>query len=256
MKKFVFLLILTAPAILFAQENYEIQVYASPTMTKGGTIFELHSNFTFSGEKNIKDGVRPSYHALHETVEITHGVAENFEIGFYLFTNYTPGYGFRVIGTHIRPRITVPEKWNWPFGASLSAELGLQSKKYSADTKSLEIRPILDKQFKNLYLSFNPVFSIGLEGINTDHTPSFAPNMKASYTIKKTAIGIEYYGDIGQLDQSLALKEQAHAFFLTADIFTGPKWEINFGPGLGLTPSTDRFVFKLLVGRRISGRKK
>jgi hypothetical protein len=30
----------------YAQENYEIQVYGAPTMTKGQTMFELHSNFT------------------------------------------------------------------------------------------------------------------------------------------------------------------------------------------------------------------
>ena len=61
-----FLLIIPIQSI--TQENYEIQVYASPTMTKGNTIFELHSNFTFAGEKNIIDGVRPSWHSLHETL--------------------------------------------------------------------------------------------------------------------------------------------------------------------------------------------
>ena len=82
-----------------SQDNYEIQVYAS---RRGQTIFELHSNFTFNGEKNTVDRVRGSFHALHETLEITHGITENFEIGFYLFTNYTNPYGYKVIGTHIR----------------------------------------------------------------------------------------------------------------------------------------------------------
>lgn len=103
----IFLLIVSS--LLSAQENYEIQVYASPTMTKGNTIFELHSNFTFSGEKNTVDKVIPSNHSLHETVEITHGITANFEIGFYLFTNYTEPYGYKVIGSHIRPRISVPQ---------------------------------------------------------------------------------------------------------------------------------------------------
>ena len=71
-----------------AQADNEIQVYASPTIQQKWTIFELHSNFTFSGEKNLIAGVRPTYHSLHETVEITHGITENFELGFYLFTNF------------------------------------------------------------------------------------------------------------------------------------------------------------------------
>src|SRR5665647_2295199 len=91
-----------------AQDNYEIQVYGSPTQEKGTTMFELHSNFTFDGQKNIIDGVRPSNHALHETVEITHGVTDNFEIGFYFFTNYTSKYGYKyaVSYTHLRAHET------------------------------------------------------------------------------------------------------------------------------------------------------
>lgn len=54
-------------------------------------------------KKNIKDSVLLAYHALHEIVEITHGIIENFEIGFYLFTNYTGTNGFKVVGSHIRP---------------------------------------------------------------------------------------------------------------------------------------------------------
>src|SRR2546430_1658962 len=103
MKQLTVLILFLISLKIIAQENYEIQVYASPTMTKGMTIFELHSNYTFRGEKQIVNGVLPSWHSLHETIEITHGITENFELGFYLFTNYSPGYGFHVIGTHLRP---------------------------------------------------------------------------------------------------------------------------------------------------------
>ena len=252
MKRILFVLLSFVSTGICAQENYEIQVYASPTMTKGSTIFELHSNFTFNGEKQIIDGVRPDFHSLHETIEITHGLSENFEIGVYLFMNYTNTYGYRIIGTHIRPRISVPEKWKWPVGVSLSAELGIQAKEYSADTKSLEIRPVIDKQFKNFYLSFNPVLGIGFKGVSNDHTPSFEPNIKLSYTFNKVALGLEYYGNMGQLNQIPEISQQSHALFLVADLYVDPKWEINIGPGWGLTKATDGFVFKILAGRRIN----
>src|SRR5690349_3623135 len=119
---------LISSQVLFAQDNYEIQVYGSQTQPKNSTIFELHSNYTFDGEKEIVKGVRPSYHALHETIEITHGISENFELGFYLFMNYLPHYGYKIVGTHLRPRVMVPSKWNWPVGVSLSTEIGYQSK--------------------------------------------------------------------------------------------------------------------------------
>src|SRR5258708_6376983 len=56
-----------------AQDNYEIQVYGSETVPAGRTMVELHSNYTISGERDIVNGVFPSEHALHETLEITHG---------------------------------------------------------------------------------------------------------------------------------------------------------------------------------------
>ena len=255
MRALATLLLLSLFLSASSQDNYEIQVYASPTMDKGSTIFELHSNFTFNGEKNIVEGVRPSSHSLHETLEITHGVTKNFEIGFYLFTNYTGSYGYKVIGTHIRPRITVPEKWKWPVGVSLSTEFGYQRKEYSSDTWSVEIRPIIDKQFKNFYIAFNPTFGIGLKGVSTDHTPGFQPNIKTSWTFHKVALGLEYYGDMGQLNQVPALSQQSHALFIVADLYVDPKWEVNLGPGFGLTKATDGFVFKVLVGRRISWRR-
>ncbi|MEO7768861.1 MAG: hypothetical protein ABIS01_15635 [Ferruginibacter sp.] len=253
-KCFITSILLLLFAAAFAQDNYEIQVYASPTQKKGSTIFELHSNFTFGGEKNIVDGVRPTYHALHETVEITHGVGENFELGFYLFTNYTSPYGYRVVGTHIRPRVRVPEKWKFPVGLSLSTEFGFQSRQYATDTWSIEIRPIIDKQFKNLYVAFNPTFGIGIKGSN-DHTPSFEPNIKTSYSFNKVALGVEYYGSLGQINKIPSISGQSHALFAVADLTIDPRWEINFGPGWGLTKPTDAFVFKLLVGRRVTWKK-
>jgi hypothetical protein len=36
-------------------------------------MVELHSNFAIDGSKTIVDGVYPTNHAEHETVEITHG---------------------------------------------------------------------------------------------------------------------------------------------------------------------------------------
>jgi hypothetical protein len=235
-----------------AQENYEIQVYSAPTMNKGMTMFELHSNYTVKGEQNSVKGVRPSYHAVHETLEITHGITDNFELGFYLFTNYTSPYGYKIIGTHLRPRVCAPAGWKLPVGLSLSAEIGFQSMNYSADTWSLELRPIIDKTMGKLYVALNPVLSFSLKGTDVQHTPSFIPNVKASFAASpKYSLGAEYYGDLGTLNHFEPGPQQSHALFAVADLYLDPKWEINFGPGWGLTAPTDAFVVKLIIGRRI-----
>src|ERR1700687_3765566 len=76
-----------------AQDNYEIQVYGSEATPKNVTMVEIHSNFTVDGQKQVINGVVPSNHAMHETLEITHGWTGWFETGFYVFTSIQNGVG-------------------------------------------------------------------------------------------------------------------------------------------------------------------
>ena len=147
------LLTLIAPVscgFLSAQGSYEIQVYGSDLVEPGATMFELHSNFTFEGSKQIIDGMYPTEHQLHETLEITHGFNDWFELGFYVFTSADTRVGWQWVGDHIRPRVAVPKSWKWPVGVSLSTEVGYQRAVYSPDTWTIEIRPIVDKTYGKL----------------------------------------------------------------------------------------------------------
>src|ERR1700675_1440564 len=117
---FLLLPLLLAAPLARAQDNYEIQVYGSDLVDPRHTMVELHSNFTIDGSKTIVDGVYPTNHAEHETVEITHGFNDWFECGFYIFTSITAGQSWQWVGDHIRPRVAVPKKWHWPVGVSLS----------------------------------------------------------------------------------------------------------------------------------------
>jgi hypothetical protein len=135
-----------------AQENYEIQVYGSPTMPRGITMFELHSNYTINGRRVLSgNGELPTYHALHETVEITHGFTDWSELGFYWFMSKPDGQGLQWVGTHLRPRFSIPESWGWPVGLSISQEIGYARARFSADTWTYELRPIIDKEFGRWY---------------------------------------------------------------------------------------------------------
>ena len=69
-------LLVITPA--WAQDNYEIQVYGSDLVAPQHTMVELHSNFTVEGSKTTVDGVLPTNHAEHETVEITQGFTDWF----------------------------------------------------------------------------------------------------------------------------------------------------------------------------------
>jgi len=234
-----------------AQDNYEIQVYSYETVAPGHTMVELHSNFTFSGSKTAQNGVSPTNHAFHETIEITHGFNDWFEVGFYMFTSVRNGEGWDWVGDHIRPRVRVPAKWRWPVGVSLSNEIGYQRRVFSEDTWPWELRPIVDKQLGRWYFSFNPTVDRALHGPNDSRGFEFSPNFKFSYDFtKKVSGGLEYYGALGPVTGFDPVSQQQHQIFPTVDLNVSPKWEINFGLGVGVTRSTDHLIGKLILGYR------
>ena len=235
-----------------AQENYEIQVYESKIVEQGFTMFELHSNFTINGFKDIRQGVLPTDKALHETIEITHGFNPWFEIGIYQFLSKNNGNAFDYVGNHIRPRFTVPEKYDLPIGLSLSMEMGYQRRRYSDDNWSLELRPIIDKTIGKITCSFNPVLESSLAGPIKLKDLIFAPNLKLSYKICKLFnTGIEYYNALGSVKQFDAFNHQPHQLVWAFDFYFSEVWEFNIGYVKGLTSSVEQDIIKCYVGRKI-----
>lgn len=238
-------------AALRAQGNYEVQVYGSELVGKGVTMVELHSNFTAKGVKNEIDGVLPTNHALHETLEVTHGFSDWFELGSYLFTSVQADGSWKFVGSHLRPRVSVPARYNLPVGLSLSMEFGYQRPNFSLDTWTWEIRPIVDKKLGKWYLAFNPTLDKSFRGPGSSAGVEFAPNCKFSYDVtRRVAAGLEYYGAYGPLSGFDPLRGQLHQFLPAVDVDLGENWEFNFGVGWGVTQATDRLLVKMILGYR------
>lgn len=62
--------------------------------------------------------------------------------------------------------------------------------------------------------------------------------------------GIEYYGGLGPIGNFLPSSQQQQLLFAVVDLNFDPKWEFNFGVGMGLTHDSDGVILKLILGRR------
>jgi hypothetical protein len=243
--------ILACARIAAAQGNYEIQVYGADTVAPRTLMTELHSNYTVDGQKYYVDGVIPTNHQEHETLELTEGLTNWSELGFYVFTSEQDGHGVQWVGDHIRPRVRAPDSWHLPVGLSLSTEIGYQRAVYSPDTWTWEIRPIIDKTMGRWYLAINPALERTLHGPDVNQGLGFSPGAKVSYDFTRVISGgFEYYADYGRLAAFDALHQQQQQIFIVTDLNTSPKWEINFGVGLGPTAATDHLIVKGIIGRR------
>ena len=245
-----------ASSNLHAQDNYEIQVYGSDTVAPKSLMVELHSNYTIDGFKPLPgspytdEGLFPTNHAEHETVELTQGVTSWSEVGFYIFTSASAETGWQWVGDHIRPRVRVPDSWHWPVGVSISNEVGYQRARFSPDSWTWELRPIIDKQIGRYYISFNPTFDKAIHGPDVQQGFVFSPNLKIGYDFtKKVQAGLEYYGETGPALNPDAIHDQQQQFFLASDLNVDPRWEINFGIGVNVTGGTDHLIVKGILGR-------
>ncbi len=234
-----------------AQDNYEIQVYGSELVAPGATMVELHSNYTTRSGVDLAPGQYSTRHAEHETLEITHGFNDFLEIGYYNFTTIQPGTGFDWVGTHVRPRVSVPARWHWPVGLSLSQEIGYQKKAYSPDTWTYEIRPIIDQQLGRFYWSINPSLEIALKGPDAGHRPEFSPNVQVGVDVShKVNLALEYYGSFGPLFDFEAFRNTEQELFPAINYNFGPDWEFNLATGIALTSHTDVVGLKMIIGHR------
>ena len=242
------------PSTAVAQQNYEIQVYPAETAEKGKTLFELHSNFTGAGQKLLVGSLLPTDHALHETLEITHGFSDIFELGFYVFTSASAGEGWQFVGSHLRPRIRAPASWKWPVGVSLSTEFGPTLRKYDESEFGVELRPIVDQTVGKLYWALNPTIGWSMKGPEAGkgiRGMSFEPNVKLGWQFsKQVQVGVEYYGTTGSLTRMAPSSEQRHMLYPSIDLFLDPEWEVNAGVGFLVSGSGDHNIVKVILGHR------
>lgn len=246
--KILQLLLITLPLLSFSQGDNEIQVYASPTIGAKQTIVELHNNYTFKDPEGLPNPKDAKW--FNTTLEVTHGIANTIEIGFYAFTTVAPDGSYQYLGNQIRPRVTAPEKWKLPVGISLSVEFGRYRDNMATPYYWVgEIRPIFDKSIGNIYISFNPNIDFDLSSPST--TWGFAPQGKIYYNIKdKAGLGIEYYTDLGNFDNLSPRNLQEHLLGPVFDLLAFPKWELQMGYFFGLTPNSNQSLIKVLLGRR------
>jgi hypothetical protein len=109
----------------------------------------------------------------------------------------------------------------------------------------MEIRPIIGVRNPTYEFIVNPIVDVGFGKYGqADFAPAarvarkFGPDLYA---------GFEYYADFGKFGDFKPLPEQLHTLFVVTDFKLGV-FDVDFGVGDGLTPASDRWVVKTIIG--------
>ena len=178
----------------------EIQVYDGEINKPGEFGLELHLNASPSGKSSQDfDRERVTDRGTRITPELSYGLTETLELGFYIPTIYTPEYGYELAG--YKPRIKwipIQAQENQPWSAGVNVEYAKLKTGMSESAKSSEIRFILGYEGERWRLAMNPILEKNFSP-RTDSTPELEMNFRA--ILKQDGyikgVGLEYYQSLG-----------------------------------------------------------
>jgi hypothetical protein len=187
-----------------AQDPFEIQVYEYATVPKGRWNLETHFNYTSRGT-TLNDGLTaPSQGQTHLTFELTRGVTDLFEMAGYVVLAKRSGHSPDFAAVRLRPRVRAPDTWKLPVKLSLSLEAGFPRDLYEGADVTLEVRPIIEREFGRIQLDLNPVLGRSLKGPGSGEGWDFEPGARFGVAVSKVVdLSLEYYGALGAVGDFL-----------------------------------------------------
>jgi hypothetical protein len=223
----------------------EIQVYTDDLEAAGKRGVELHVNTTPSGRSTPDyPGEVSTWHGMRITPEISWGLGHDMDWGVYLpFVRSAAGSDY-FAGPRFRLK-WIPVKSDHGAFAGINGELSFVQRRFEQARRTLEIRPILGFRGERWLLSFNPTVGADLAGAERG-VLMFHPSLKLAHEVgDRTALGIEYYAELGPLGDPLPRHEQSHTLYAVID--AERSLGINFGIGRGLTAASDRWTVKAIL---------
>ncbi len=227
----------------------EIQVYIDDINEPGEYGLETHINTTPRGRKTPDyPGDVPPYRGVRITPEFSRGLTRTLEAGLYLPTTTDPDGNAHFGGAKVRLKwlpIHDAQNGGWYFGTN--HELSWLRPAYSDSRDGYELRVIGGYRGRGWLVGANAVPSWSLSPGHRG-SPDTTYAYKAMHDIGGgIALGAEYYNGVGTLADRLPGELQGRSFYLIADAERRP-WSLNFGVGHGLTPATDNWTLKAIVG--------
>ena len=223
----------------------EIQVYNAGIAAPGQLTIQQHLNYVALGLKQPPfPGGLVSNGSINGTPEFAYGLTDWWEVGLYL-PFAIQDRQFLSDSVKLRTLFVSPHADQRIFFYGVNFELSNSTPKFAQTRFGLEIRPIIGVRRGQWELIVNPIVDIGFGKYGQ---ANFAPAVRLARKLDQDLfVGLEYYADFGEIGRFGRLPDQQHTLFAVADFKLGVL-NVNLGLGYGLTPSSDRFVVKTIVG--------
>jgi hypothetical protein len=227
-----------------AQDPFEIHIYEYEPLSLREYSLEAHLNFFGQGTRRSDGSLLPTSHQTHLTLEPTFGVSKNFALGFMFLNAWEPGNAPQFAGWRVLPHFYAPEDWHLPFRLGFVAEFSFQNTRYEENSRRVELRPILDREFPRWQIVFNPVFERALHGPGTRRGWNCEPALLIRLKRPVFSPSVEYYGGIESINVPPRAQPEVHQLFLGGDWHSTSIFSVNLGVGANVGPRGPGLVLK------------
>ncbi len=226
----------------------EIQVYDDEINEKGEYSLELHLNTTPNGIRTPGYAGEVMNHGnTRLTPEFAYGLGHGLEAGLYINTVFNDGK-WEYAGYKVRMKwLPILEKDGYDFFAGVNVEVGNALYQYDQSRYGAEARFIIGKHIDKWLVSVNPIFGYQLSQPYQSTAPNFSLAARVSREVTQDlALGVEYYSDVGALNQQIYYQQTGQAGFLMM-YWDGKPFAFQAGVGKGFTQSTDSLTVKAII---------
>jgi hypothetical protein len=227
----------------------EIQVYLDDMSTPGHFGVDVHNNFVIAGSSLASyAGEQPPSHVFRLTPEFYYGLRPTVELGLYVLSTHAPDGTSHLDGAKLRVKFVAPHDpaagvfW----GANL--ELGDTSRRVSETPWNGELKGILGYRAGPWLFAVNPNLDWSLSAHGGPVTVDVDFRVARSIG-PRTQLGIETYNDFGPLGRLESLGQNSKTVYAIVDQAFRTV-DLSAGIGRGLTTASDRWILKLIVGKR------
>jgi hypothetical protein len=223
----------------------EIQVYNASIAAPGQFTIQQHLNYIPQGLKEPPfPGGFASHGSINGTPEFAYGITDWWEVGLYL-PFAIQDRQFLSDSFKLRTLFVSPNADQRGFFYGVNFEFSNETPGFAQTRFAMEIRPIIGVRKGDWEFIVNPIVGIGFGKYGeADFTPAARVARKVGPDL---SVGLEYYADFGKIGDFSKLADQQHTLFAVTDFKLGV-FGVNFGVGYGLTPASDRWVVKTIVG--------
>jgi len=236
------LLGLTSGPAARAFNYHELEVYPYRTAAKGELELENSTAHTLDGA-NTPPGANDGL--TRTSVEATYGLTSHVEVAAYGdFSHARGGTGLDFAGQRYRLRARFAEKGQLPVDVGVYAELEMP--KHDEDTRELELRGILEKDFGPWTVDLNPLVEKVLKGRNTARGWELGYAAAVIYRMnERVQPRLEFFGNLGPIQHFEPHRRQIHLISPALTYSPSPTFHLLGGVAFGMTDASEQTLLRL-----------